>query len=88
MKTPAGRERLNPLVSPKRICSGELEDEDGRSILSDNLPQGPRVTALKHALALVKGELGSKPQNATYNTLHGGIQGLWQNLGTLEEAQS
>ena len=88
MKTPAGRERFNPLMSPKRFRLGEKEDDDGGSISSDNLPQGPRVTALKHALALVKGELGSRPSDARYNTLHGGIQGLWQNLGTLEDAQA
>jgi len=88
MKTQGGRERLNPLMSPKRLRVGELEDDDGGSISSDNLPQGPRVTALKHALALIKGELGSKPPDATYNTLHGGIQGLWQSMGTLEEAST
>jgi hypothetical protein len=54
-------------------------------VSSSNLPQGPWVTALKHALALIKGELGMQSKEAPYNTLHGGIQGLWTGLGNMEE---
>jgi hypothetical protein len=85
MKTPGGRGVQNALMSPKRIRLEEAYDEDASSVSSSNLPQGPRVTALKHALALVKGELGMWSAEAPYNTLHGGIQGLWTGLGNMEE---
>ncbi len=84
MKTPRGRGRLNPLTSPKCL---RLDDRanNATSISSNNLPQGPRVMALKNALALVKGELGSQDANAPYVTVHGRLQGLWEGLGILEE---
>jgi hypothetical protein len=85
MKTPSGRGVQNPLMSSKRIRLEEAYDEDGLLVSSSNLPQGPRVTALKHALALVKSELGMRSAEALYNTLHGGIQGLWTGLGNMEE---
>jgi hypothetical protein len=85
MKTPGGWGVQNLLMSPKRIRLEEAYDEDASSVSSSNLPQGPRVTALKHALALVKGELGMWSAEAPYNTLHGGIQGLWTGLGNMEE---
>jgi hypothetical protein len=43
-------------------------------------PQGPQLTDLKHALALVKGELGTRDVHAPYITVHGGIKGLWTGL--------
>ncbi len=57
---------------------------DEASSASQAQPQGPQVTNLKHALALVKGELGTRDADATYNTVHGGPQGLWTGLKSLE----
>jgi hypothetical protein len=85
MKTPGGRGVQNPLMSPKRIRLEEAYNEEASLVSLSSLPQGPRVTALKHTLALVKGELGTWSTEAPYNTLHGGIQGLWTGLGNMEE---
>jgi hypothetical protein len=85
MKTPGGRGVQNPLTSPKRLCLDNAYEDDTSLVFSSNLPQGPKVTALKHALALVKGELVTQSMEAPYNTVHGGIQGLWTGLGKMEE---
>jgi hypothetical protein len=85
MKTP-GRwgEVLNPFASPKRL---RLEDSNPNNEAASALqaqPQGPWVTNLKHAFVLVKGELGTRDADATYTTVHGGLQGLWTGLKSLE----
>ena len=85
MKTPGGRGVQNPLTSPKRLCLDNAYEDDTSLVSSSNLPQGPKVTALKHDLALVKGELVTQSTEAPYNTVHGGIQGLWTGLGKMEE---
>jgi hypothetical protein len=41
---------------------------------------------LTHSLALVKGELGSRDNDASYVTVHGGLQGSWGKLRALERA--
>jgi hypothetical protein len=88
MNTPGRRGGvLNPLESPKRLRLEDSNPNDEASSASQAQPQGPRVTNLKHALALVKGELGMRDADATYNTVHGGLQGcgrasrVWR-LGT------
>jgi hypothetical protein len=85
MKTP-GRWGgvLNPLASPKRLQLEDSNPNDEASSASQAQPQGPWVTDLKHALALIKGELGMRDADATYNTVHGGLQGLWTGLESLE----
>jgi hypothetical protein len=40
--------------------------------------------ALKHLIALVKGELGSREVDAPYVMVHGGLQGAWDKLRALE----
>jgi len=39
---------------------------------------------LTHLLALVKGELGSREVDASYLTVHGGLQASWDKLRALE----
>ena len=48
----------------------------------------PRASHLRltHSLALVKGELGSRDDDASYVTVHSGLQGSWDKLRALERA--
>jgi hypothetical protein len=83
LKTPRGRGGLNPLNSPKHLHLQEAAD-DTLSISFVGSALGPRITSLKHALALVKGELGSRAPDAPYAMVHGGIKGMWDELGDLK----
>jgi hypothetical protein len=79
MKTPREREDFNPLVTtPKRLHLSNVSEED--SVSSLGLSSGWDLTTLKYALVLVKGELGSKDEDAPYNTVHGGIRALNKSL--------
>ncbi len=75
MKTPREQEDFNPLATtPKWLCLGNVSEED--PVSSSGLSSGWDLTTLKYALALVKGELGSKDEDAPYNMVHGGIRAL------------
>ncbi len=63
MKTPREREDFNPLaMTPKRLRLGNVSEED--LVSSSGLLSGWDLMTLKYALALVKGELGSKDEDA------------------------
>jgi hypothetical protein len=86
MKTPMEWEDFNPLgTTPKQLRLSEVGKED--SVSSSSVPQGQGLTALEYALALVKGELGSKDGDALYNTVHGGIRVVHKGLTRVEEGQ-
>jgi hypothetical protein len=75
MKTPWGRGGLNPLNSPNHLRLQEAADGASSISYVGGAP-GPHITSLKHALALVKGELGSWALDAPYATVHRGIRGV------------
>ena len=54
------------------------------SISSVEDAQGMRITSLKHALALIRGEMGSQASDTPYSTVHGGIRGVWAGLQDLK----
>ena len=54
------------------------------SIHSEGGAQGPRITTLMHALALVKGEMGSQVLNAPYVTMHCRLRSMWDGLKNLK----
>ncbi len=63
------------------------EDDDvSSSIPSAGTPWDARAShlKLKHSLALVNGELGSRDVDASYVMVHGGLQGSWDKLHELE----
>jgi hypothetical protein len=79
MKTPREQEDFNPLATtPKRLRLGDVSEED--SVSSLGLSSGWDLTTLKYALMLVKGELDSKDEDTSYNTVHGGIRVLNESL--------
>ena len=49
-------------------------------MFSLGLTSGRDLTTLKYTFALVKGELGSKDEDTSYNTVHGGIRVLNESL--------
>ncbi|KAL3805739.1 hypothetical protein ACHAW5_003819 [Stephanodiscus triporus] len=83
MKTPGGRrDEFNPLATAsKRLRLSNIGEEDS---LQSSSPEAPGLTALAYALAIVKGELGSKDGVTNYNTVHGGIRAVAEGLGALE----
>jgi hypothetical protein len=62
----------------------EAQDEEALATPLNALPQGPQVTDLTHALALIKGELSMRDAEVPYITIHRGLQALWTGLGNLE----
>ena len=64
------------------------EEGNDKSFTTAGSAWDPRASHLKltHSLALVKGELGSRDDDASYVTVHGGLQGSWDKLHTLEHA--
>ena len=86
MKTP-GRVYFDPLNSPKRARLRYGEDDesaDDGNGGSGGSEGDPRVTNLKHSLAMVKGELGVRGAGAFYVTIHGGLQVSLASLTELE----
>ncbi len=85
MKTPRGRGNTDLLNSPKQLCLSEENDNESSSIASAGTWDARAAhLKLKHSLALVKGELGSWEVEAPYVRVHGGLQGSWDKLRTLE----
>jgi len=84
MKTPRGRVNTYLLNSPKQLRM--TEEGDYESFTMARSAWDPRASHLKltHSLALVKGELGSRDDDASYVTVHGGLQGSWDKLRALE----
>ena len=70
-------------MTPKRLRLGDMSEED--SVSSSGLSSGRDLTTLKYALALVKGELGSKDKDPPYNTVHGGIQAIHETLSHVNQ---
>ncbi len=87
MKTPGGRHDIgNPLTTPaKRLHLTNTDEEGSVPSPPDTGEQG--LTALAYALAIVKGELGSKGPSCNYNTVHGGILAISEGLSAIEQAQ-
>ena len=73
MKTPHGRVNTDLLNSPKQLCM--TKEGDNESFTTAGSAWDPRASHLKltHSLALVKGELGSRDDDASYVTVHGGL---------------
>jgi hypothetical protein len=86
LKTPRGRGNTDLLNSPKRLRM--TEEGDDESVTTAGTAWDARVSHLKltHSLALVKEELGSRDNDASYVTVHGGLQGSWDQLRALERA--
>ena len=87
MKTPGGRRDIgNPLTTPaKHLRLTNIDEEDLVPPPPNTVEQG--LTALSYALAIVKGELGSKGPSCNYNTVHGGIRAITEGLAAFEQAQ-
>ena len=91
LKTP-GRVALNSLNSPRRVRSndgGMDEDGDGErespAFGASSATKDARFDHLRTSLALAKGELGTRASEAPYATIHGGLQGAFTALATIEE---
>jgi hypothetical protein len=88
MKMP-GRVAFDSFNSPKRMKFGDEEESagDDRSISLglDQRQEDSRLMHLKHSLAMVKGELGTRAPDAQYASIHGGIQGAYSRLAAFEE---
>jgi len=86
MKTPRGWVNTDLLNSPKRLRM--TKEGDDESFTTAGSAWDPRASHLKltHLLSLVKGKLGSRDDNASYVTVHGGLQGSWDKLRILEHA--
>ncbi len=86
MKTPPGRVNTDLLNPPKRLRM--TEEGDDESVITTGTAWDARTSHLKltHSLALVKGELGSRDDDASYVMVHGGLQGSWDKLRALERA--
>jgi hypothetical protein len=87
MKTPGGRRDIgNPLTTPaKCLRLTNIDEEDLVPPPPNTVEQG--LTALSYALAIVKGELGSKSPSCNYNTVRGGICAITEGLAAFEQAQ-
>jgi hypothetical protein len=88
MKT-LGHVAFDALNSPKRMKFGDEEESAGDD---GSIGSGPaqrqedsRLMHLRHSLAMVKGELGTRAPDAQYATIHGGIQGAYSALKAFEE---
>ena len=64
------------------------KEGDDKSVTTAGTASDAWTSQLKltHLLALVKGELGSRDYDASYVTVHGGLQGSWDKLHALERA--
>ena len=74
MKTPRGRINTDLLnYSPKQLRM--TKEGDDESFTTAGSAWDPRASHLKltHSLALVKGELGLRDDDASYVTVHGGL---------------
>jgi hypothetical protein len=85
MKTPQGWGDTNLLNSPKQLRMSDHNNNNASSItLAGAWDTHVAHLVLKHLLALVKKEVGSREANAPYVTVHGGLQGSWDKLRVLE----
>ena len=84
MKTPRGRVNTDLLNSPKQLRMTEEGDDESFTMAGSAWDSRVSHLKLMHSLALVKGGLRLRDDDASYVTVHSGSQGSLDKLRALE----